>query len=224
MKNFTELRVRIDEIDQKLINLLQERSRVVHNVKKIKDSTRNKQFQLYIKPDREYSILTKIINTTSNNGYSKEFFYRTWRGIIAASNLLEQDLKLLATCKKSYNDIYQHFGMQCVPIIEEKPHKAFEKLQTDTFHILAFQFDNSAIFELLKSQKEIKIFALGGIHEEENYTFLCGKISLETFSSPSVVITTQKTNKILNKEANVFIAENCEVNESTIGCFYPPII
>jgi chorismate mutase len=224
MKNFTELRVRIDEIDQQLINLLHERSCVVKNVKKIKDSTHNKHFQLYIKPDREYSILKKIINTTSNNGYSKEFFYRTWRGIISASNLLEQDLKLIATCNKSYNDIYQHFGMQCVPMIEENPYKAFEGLQTDIFHILAFQMDNSAIFELLKNQREIKIFALGGLHEEEKYTFLCGKISLETFSRPSVVITTQKTNKILNKEVKVFIAENFEVNESTLGCFYPAII
>ena len=224
MKNFTELRLQIDEIDQKLISLLQERSRIVQSVKTIKDSAHNQHFQLYIKPDREYSILKKIINTVGNYGYPKEFFYRTWRGIISASNLLEQDLKLLATCSKSYNDIYQHFGMQSLPVIEENSHKAFEMLQTNIFHILAFQADNSKIFELLKSNKEVKIFAITKTQEQQNYTFLCGKISLETFSSPAVVVTTQETNAILNKEASIFLSEDFEVNENTLGCFYPAVI
>ena len=114
--------------------------------------------------------------------------------------------------------------MQSLPVIEENSHKAFEMLQTNIFHILAFQTDNSKIFELLKKNKEVKIFAITKTQEQQNYTFLCGKISLETFSRPAFVVTTQETNTILNKKASVFLSEDFAINNNTLGCFYPAFI
>ena len=95
MNTFENLRREIDKIDANLISLLKQRASVVEQVKDFKNSTKSEDFTLYIKPDREYAILIKVIQS---QGYSKEFFYNTWRGIISASNFLEQNLNLLAVC------------------------------------------------------------------------------------------------------------------------------
>ncbi len=214
MSTFGNLRKEIDKIDANLISLLGQRSSVVEKVKNFKDSTPSHEFTLYIKPDREHAILTKIIQ--EGQGYSREFFYNTWRGIISASNFLEQNLNLIATCEQSHHDIFHHFGGQKIPTLETT-RTAFELLQSNTHHILAFKESNISALNLLKTYTDIKIFAITHSISSER-TFLCGKITLQNFSQPAVFLTTHSTGIFFNKEAKIFISD--KIDEFCIGAYY----
>lgn len=218
MNKFHALRNNIDALDAKLISLLQERANIVKQVKEFKDATHNSNFTLYIKPNREYEILIKVIGEA--NGYSKECFYNIWRGIISASNFLEQDLQLLSTCTQTQGDVYRHFGNQRIPIVQTNIHKAFEFLQANQCHILAFKEDNLDAFELLKSYTNIKIFSL--THSLDGIrTFLCGKISVEYFTKPAIFLTKTPTEHFFIEEAKTKIFFSQTPDGDTIGAFYP---
>ena len=215
MNTFENLRREIDKIDANLISLLKQRASVVEQVKDFKNSTKSEDFTLYIKPDREYAILIKVIQS---QGYSKEFFYNTWRGIISASNFLEQNLNLLAVCEQSQNDIFHHFGGHKAPSLEVDVSMAFELLQKNKHHILAFKESNIAAFNLLQTYTNIKIFAITHSFGSEK-TLLCGKISLQHFLYPAVFLTTNNTGMLFNEEAKIYTSETLDTK--CIGAFYP---
>ncbi len=214
MNNFLSYRRDIDSVDKQIITLLQERSAIVQKVKMIKDSNSDK-FTLYIKPDREHQILSYV--TTNALGYSKKLFYNCWRGIVSASNFLEQDLHLLATSHNTQSDIHQHFGMQKTPTIEHNAQKAFTLMHNNTHHILAFKANDESVWNILKQQTDIKVFAETHTVTKEK-TLLCGKINVDP-SAPALAITTQ-SGKFLSK--GIYTTHNFSTTD--LGYFYPLVI
>lgn len=200
-------RTQIDKIDSQLINLFHKRSNIVREVKTFKESKQTKQFQLFIKPKREFDILSQVIHS---KGYNPQFYYQTWRNTISASNFLEQPLQLASICKTSQIELFQHFGGQQMPQII----KSTKSIHEDQSHIFAFKETQTHIFQELTSNTQIKIFAQIPSFTEEK-TFICGKISLEDFSPPAFEI--KWNNKL---EINPFSNQNTNL----IGAFYPLVI
>lgn len=212
MINFQALRQEIDSIDYSILNLLKRRINIVKDVKKIKDSNSSsgQDFTLYIKPYREYEIIKKVIEYDCE--YPRSFLYNTWRSIIAISNFLEQNLKLLSTCTETQAKLFQHFGMQQMPNIAKNSKEALEKISSNQFHILAFKADNIEMFNLLQKQNIIKIFAA-----IEEGVLLCGKIEIDSITEDFYSITTEKTDRPLNKNAGVYLSQG---KKTSLGGFY----
>lgn len=224
MKNntgyFLKLRKKIDKIDSKLLELFEKRALIINDVKKYKNSQKHKDsnFYLYIKPKREHEILSKIAKNTE---YSSKFYYNTWRGIISASNFIEQDLNLLASSVETQYALYGHFGMQKAPDIEENSAKAMQLLNDDRYHIFAFLADDLAFWKELINQKMVKIFAkIESLSSK--VIFICGKIPLEDMSVDAKIVTTQDDIKISNINSHVFITNyaNNPNEEKILGWFY----
>jgi chorismate mutase/prephenate dehydratase len=84
-----ELRKRIDDIDQRLVELLNERARVVIEVGKLK----SKADKPIYAPDREKEILSKIVK--SNNGpLPDRCLVAIWRELMSGSFVLEKPLRI----------------------------------------------------------------------------------------------------------------------------------
>jgi len=84
-----ELRKKIDQIDRKLVELLNERARVVVEIGKIKNQTGG---QVYA-PDREKEVLEKIIK--ANTGpLPDKCLIAIWREMMSGSFVLERPLRI----------------------------------------------------------------------------------------------------------------------------------
>jgi len=84
-----ELRKRIDEIDNQLVELLNERARVVVEIGKLKNKTGG---QIYA-PDREKKIFEKI--TKANKGpLPDKCLIAVWRELMSGSFVLERSLRI----------------------------------------------------------------------------------------------------------------------------------
>jgi len=84
-----ELRNRIDEIDHQLVELLNERARVVVEIGKLKDKTGG---QIYA-PDREKQVFDKI--TRANKGpLPDKCLLAIWREMMSGSFVLERPLRI----------------------------------------------------------------------------------------------------------------------------------
>jgi len=77
------LRDRIDKIDQKLQQLLNERADISIQVKAVKNDNKSK-----LKPGREAQILRRIVNRQSGN-FPKTSLIKLWREILSASVKLQ---------------------------------------------------------------------------------------------------------------------------------------
>ncbi len=84
-----ELRNRIDEIDSQLVELLNERSRVVVEVGKLK----NKSDRPIYAPDREKQVLDKI-KKTNRGPLPDRTLVAIWREMMSGSFLLEKPLRI----------------------------------------------------------------------------------------------------------------------------------
>lgn len=84
-----ELRKRIDEIDNQLVKLLNERARVVIDIGKLKNKTGG---QIYA-PDREKEVLARIIK--ANQGpLPEKCLTAIWRELMSGSFVLERPLRI----------------------------------------------------------------------------------------------------------------------------------
>lgn len=85
-----KLRHKIDEIDNKLIDLLNQRMDVVDEVAILK---RSKGDDIFIRSNREADMMRHIIAKLEDK-YPKTHIFSIWRKIIAAANLHEQEVKI----------------------------------------------------------------------------------------------------------------------------------
>jgi len=84
-----ELRKRIDELDQQLVQLLNERARVVIEIGKLKDKTGKAVYA----PDREKEVLAKIAE--ANKGpLPNKCIVAIWRELMSGSFVLERPLRI----------------------------------------------------------------------------------------------------------------------------------
>jgi len=219
MNDLQSLRAEIDSIDEQIVKLFVKRFAVVEKVKVLKDlNTKNiDDFYLHIKPNREFGVVSNVLKMGNVMKNSDKLFFHTWRGIISFANFLEQKLNLIATCEISKNSLYEYYLMQKNVEIENVK-IAFEELDNDEFHILAFHFSNSHAFEILKKSEKIKVFA-----QSANGVFLCGKILEPKFTKPALILIQEEAEIVINENACVFasqdITKHCQKN--TLGAFYP---
>ena len=89
-KNLTDNRKEIDQIDQKLLNLIHERSKLVVNAGKIKKKSGEKTFY---RPDREASLI-KTLQKKNKSSIPAENIKFIFKEIISACFTLEKKIKV----------------------------------------------------------------------------------------------------------------------------------
>ena len=184
-------REKIDIIDEKIIELLKQRANVVRDVKALKDGENISDFSLYIKPKREFEILEKVQNV--GGVYSVCFLTNIWRMMIAASNLIEQNLEFASFDEDGRFYTSKYFG-NLKPVAIDSMQNVFEKVEANDVHIFGFVSSQKEVYEYLLRYRNIRIFA-GVRISAEKYVFFCGKMrNIEAhFDERAFVITTQKT-------------------------------
>jgi chorismate mutase/prephenate dehydratase len=105
-------RRQIDEIDEKIVNLLIERTGVVSSVGKLKDRTTPGQCP--IRAGREAAQIRRIIARFENTDFPPAAAAAIWRTIIGASTAVESPLRLSVFTPERDNDLYwlarEYFG------------------------------------------------------------------------------------------------------------------
>jgi chorismate mutase/prephenate dehydratase len=141
MKELEKLRKGIDEIDDKILELLNERSNIVLDIAHIK---RNENARFY-SPERERQILERL--TSLNKGpFPNETLKVIYREILSASLSLEEPLKVaclgpLATF--THLAALRHFGSSAsfVPVISIK--EVFDAVETGKAEFGVVPIENS---------------------------------------------------------------------------------
>jgi chorismate mutase/prephenate dehydratase len=141
MKELEKLRKDIDEIDDKILKLLNERSNIVLDIAHIK---RNENARFY-SPERERQILERL--TSLNKGpFPNETLKVIYREILSASLSLEEPLKVaclgpLATF--THLAALRHFGSSAsfVPVISIK--EVFDAVETGKAEFGVVPIENS---------------------------------------------------------------------------------
>jgi chorismate mutase/prephenate dehydratase len=141
MKELEKLRKEIDEIDDKILELLNERSNIVLDIAHIK---RNENARFY-SPERERQILERL--TSLNKGpFPNETLKVIYREILSASLSLEEPLRVaclgpLATF--THLAALRHFGSSAsfVPVISIK--EVFDAVETGKAEFGVVPIENS---------------------------------------------------------------------------------
>ena len=103
-KKLEELRQKINDVDDKILDLLAQRSDVVSEIGKHKDTT-----QQVVDLDREQTILNRLLNKTKGE-YSKDTIIRIWRELFQASTKLQISSDTHIQTKRSIDSIKVYTG------------------------------------------------------------------------------------------------------------------
>lgn len=110
-ENIDNIRKEIDTIDDKILELLADRSKFVEMVGKIKHA--NGEKNSIIRPGREAAMIRRISNK-GGGAFSKAAIAHLWRLIIASSIMIEEDTKISALSPQQSNECYwlarEYFG------------------------------------------------------------------------------------------------------------------
>ena len=102
--NLINLRGKINELDSRMLDLIDKRSQIVTEIRKFKD--KNKSF---VDSDREQEILDRLLSQ-SQGLYSKDSIIRIWRELFEASSRLQEQSSLAITTKRSIENIEIYKG------------------------------------------------------------------------------------------------------------------
>ena len=100
------LREKINETDNKILDLLDVRSKIVYQIGKLK-----KKSEGIIDLDREQAVISRIVNSYKGK-FSKDTIVRIWRELFEASTKLQTDLKSKIYTKRSIDSIKIYQGGQ----------------------------------------------------------------------------------------------------------------
>lgn len=143
-KNFTGkllgLRKEIDEIDDKILNLLKDRFDVVNRVKDLKDGEKDK---FYIKSAREADMIRDLIKK-SEDKLPKILIMNIWRKIISFSNCFEQNLKIALHNPNKISDL-KHI-LACY--------------YNNEIPVISHDTVSTVVMELESNKSQIAVFAL----------------------------------------------------------------
>ncbi len=103
-KKLNALRQNINTIDDKLLDLLRERSEIVSEIGEEKNSNTG-----FVDYEREQQVLDRILESTKSN-YSKDSIVRIWREIFQASTKLQEKNSYIIDTKRSINSINVYKG------------------------------------------------------------------------------------------------------------------
>jgi len=142
-KELEEFRKKIDNIDCKILSLLEDRMEVVKEVAKFKT---RKKHKFFIKSAREADMINELIQKSSNNLFN-ETILSIWRKIITNANLLEQEIKIALHNPDKNNDyihpLREYFN-NLVPINNfENASNIIHSLEKNEFQIAAFSLPKS---------------------------------------------------------------------------------
>jgi len=143
-----QYRSEIDNIDEKILQLLEERMQIVNKVRKIKHENGEKFF---IKSAREADMIKNLV-IKANNILPSSTIVNIWRKLITSSNMVEQPISVaLHNPNKTseYNYLVQEYYADFVPI---------------TNHDSV----NNVVLEIEKNTSQIAIFALPLSNKENN--------------------------------------------------------
>jgi chorismate mutase len=120
--NLAKFRHKIDEIDEKIIQLLKERIEIVKQVGEFKKKTST--VPCPIRPRREAEMIRRIVEKFRASDFPSTAAAAIWRIIIGASTGLEANLTLSVLANENDNNLYwlarEYFGPNS-PIIKQ-PH------------------------------------------------------------------------------------------------------
>lgn len=162
-----EYRRQIDEIDEKIIDLLKSRMEIVGNVKKFKEKTAD---QLFIKSAREATIIKNLVEKIGNS-IPKSVIVTIWRKIITSANFLEQNIKIgLYNSQNSPENFYltQEYYGDFIEIINfENLEEIFAQIAKNNIQLAVFALpknshenqQNNWWIELANQKNALKIFA-----------------------------------------------------------------
>jgi chorismate mutase len=163
-KTIPELRAEIDAIDEKLITLLNQRSRFVLEVGAIKKSTQGPGI-CFIRSGREADMVRRMLEAFKEGVFPAPAAAHLWRIIISASLSLESPLSVAAYAPEAFQEIYwfarEYFG-NFTPITRESTSRRVlsevidEKAQVG---VVPLPDDSTEGKWWLKLQEPLKIFA-----------------------------------------------------------------
>ncbi len=135
-----QLRSRIDEIDNKLIDLLNQRMGIIREVGDYKKSIKE---NFFIKSAREADMIKKLL-TKADPQFPKSTIVNIWRKIITSANVLEQNLHVAVHNPDKIVD-YQYL---------------IKEYYGDFMPLSFFDSTSYIIAEIEKGKAQIGIFAL----------------------------------------------------------------
>ena len=141
-KDLTDNRKEIDQIDQKLLNLIHERSKLVINAGKIKKKSGDKTFY---RPDREASLI-KTLQKKNKSSIPAENIKFIFKEIISACFTLEKKIKVYYLGPKgTFSEIAttMHFGSSVEKVETENIGDIFREVAKNKNSYGILPFENS---------------------------------------------------------------------------------
>ena len=141
-KNLTDNRREIDQIDQKLLNLIHERSKLVINAGKIKKKSGEKTFY---RPDREASLIKTLLKKNKSSIPSENIKF-IFKEIISACFTLEKRIRVYYLGPKgTFSEIATttHFGSSVEGIETENIRDILKEVAKDKNSYGMLPFENS---------------------------------------------------------------------------------
>lgn len=203
-------REEIDAVDNKILNLLAERLKIVEKVRAIKENNGEKFF---IKSSREADMIKNLLKKAPTQ-MPKSAIISIWRKIITSSNMMEQPLKIAVFNPKKNND-YEN---------------AVQDYYADFVPVIHHDSVNNVVLELEKNNVQIAVFALPCEKDEQNNWWINlanNKSGIKIFAKipflkPSkdclelVTLAIKKPEKSSEDETLIYIEADKEISKSQI--------
>jgi chorismate mutase len=159
-----QLRKSIDNIDNQIIDLLNERIDIILKVSDYKKSIKDKFF---IKSAREADMIKNLVSKANPN-FPKSTIVNIWRKIITSANVLEQNL-IIDIHNPNQNPNYEHLVKEYygdfVPVNHrDNANDIIADLEKETIRIGVFALTTKSISQhwwlnLANNNSKVKIFA-----------------------------------------------------------------
>ena len=147
-----KLRQKIDIIDTKLIELIEDRSNLAKEIIKAKSG------EDIFKPEREETLIKQIIKQSISS--NPDFIERVWRLLISENLFLQGGLRVsVGSSMDAYESACWHFGRSAKIIIEKNNKDAFKKVITENYDAAVVLKTKELKDEYLIDGKIIRKFA-----------------------------------------------------------------
>ena len=155
-----KLRQKIDIIDSKLIELIEDRSNLAKEIIKAKSG------EDIFKPDREEALIKDIIKQSKSS--NPEFIERVWRLLISENLFLQGGLRIsVGSSMDAYKSASWHFGRSAKILIEKNNEEALKKIITEKYDAAVVLKTKELKDEYLIDDKIIKKFASSPITDQD---------------------------------------------------------